>query len=110
MHHVPTLTLECGTTLYDVPVAYKTWGRLAPTADNVMVVCHHITGSPDLSEWWPSLTTGGSNVGFDTRELYVVCVNCLGSPYGTASPVTAQSPGKRWGPEFPATTIRDDVW
>lgn len=35
-----------------------------------------------------------------------------GSPYGTASPVTknpSRSDGGWWGPEFPATTVRDDV-
>ena len=55
---------------------------------------------------------GGSGRAFDVTRFFVVCLNSLGSPYGTASPVTAKDgdPEKeRYGPEFPLTTIRDDV-
>ena len=33
---IPEFTLECGITLREVPVAYKTWGELNATRDNVM--------------------------------------------------------------------------
>ncbi|KAH8667374.1 Alpha/Beta hydrolase protein [Tricladium varicosporioides] len=39
-------------------------------------------------------------------------MNSLGSPYGSASPVTYKDgnpANERYGPEFPLTTIRDDV-
>jgi len=39
-------------------------------------------------------------------------MNSLGSPYGSASPVTCKDgnpKNERYGPEFPLTTIRDDV-
>jgi homoserine O-acetyltransferase/O-succinyltransferase len=41
-----------------------------------------------------------------------VCLNSLGSPYGSASPVTSKDGDPalgHYGPEFPLTTIRDDV-
>lgn len=52
---LPSFTLECGETLRDVPVAYKTWGKLNDRRDNVMVICHAFTGSSDVEDWcvWP---------------------------------------------------------
>ncbi|KAK4155426.1 Alpha/Beta hydrolase protein [Chaetomidium leptoderma] len=108
---VPSFTLESGATLSNVPVAYTTRGTLSPNGDNVMVICHALTGSADVADWWGPLL-GGPGRAFDTSRFFVVCMNSLGSPYGTASPVTAKdgdaSKG-RYGPEFPLTTIRDDV-
>lgn len=108
---IPSFTLESGVTLRNVPVAYTTRGTLSPERDNCMVICHALTGSADVSDWWGPLL-GGPGRAFDTSRFFVVCLNALGSPYGTASPVTSKDndPKKgRYGPEFPLTTIRDDV-
>jgi len=52
----------------------------------------------------------GPGRAFDPTKFFIVCCNVLGSPYGTASPVTLNSEtGVTYGPEFPLTTIRDDV-
>lgn len=51
IHTVPQFTLECGRTLREVPVAYKTWGKLNATRDNVMIICHAFTGSADVEDW-----------------------------------------------------------
>lgn len=94
-----------------MPLAYTTRGKLSADADNVMVICHALTGSADVSDWWGPLL-GGPGRAFDISRFFVVCMNSLGSPYGTASPVTAKDgdPEKgNYGPEFPLTTIRDDV-
>ncbi|KAG6804819.1 homoserine O- acetyltransferase, partial [Tricholoma furcatifolium] len=50
VHIVPSFTLECGSVLKDVPVAYKTWGELSENADNVMIICHAFTGSADVED------------------------------------------------------------
>lgn len=108
---VPSFTLESGATLHNVPVAYTTRGTLSPNGDNAMVICHALTGSADVSDWWGPLL-GGPGRAFDTSRFFIVCMNSLGSPYGTASPVTAKDGDPfngRYGPEFPLTTIRDDV-
>ncbi|KAJ7183431.1 Alpha/Beta hydrolase protein [Mycena filopes] len=105
---VPSFTLECGTELRQVPVAYKTWGRLNAARDNVMIICHAFTGSADVEDWWGPLM--GPGRAFDPHRFFIFCANVLGSPYGTASPITINpDTGKPYGPEFPATTIRDDV-
>jgi homoserine O-acetyltransferase len=108
---IPSFTLESGETLINAPLAYSTRGKLSPDKDNVMVICHALTGSADVGDWWGPLL-GGPGRAFDISRFFVICMNSLGSPYGTASPVTARDgdAGKeRYGPEFPLTTIRDDV-
>jgi homoserine O-acetyltransferase/O-succinyltransferase len=108
---IPSFTLESGVTLHNVPLAYTTRGTLSSNGDNAMVICHALTGSADVSDWWGPLI-GGPGRAFDTSRFFVVCMNSLGSPYGTASPVTAKHgdpANDRYGPEFPLTTIRDDV-
>ncbi|KAJ2603494.1 homoserine O- acetyltransferase [Coemansia sp. RSA 1722] len=105
---IPSYTLESGDVLREVPVAYKTWGALNTEANNCMVICHALTGSSDVADWWGPLL--GSGRAFDTSKFFVVCCNVLGSPYGTASPLTINpETGKPYGPDFPLTSIRDDV-
>ncbi|KAJ6617116.1 Alpha/Beta hydrolase protein [Mycena sp. CBHHK59/15] len=105
---LPTFGLECGSTLHSVPVVYKTWGTLNARRNNVMVICHAFTGCTDVDEWWGTLM--GPGKAFDPAYFFIFCANVLGSPYGTASPVSINpSTSKRYGPDFPPTTIRDDV-
>ncbi|PWN30875.1 homoserine O-acetyltransferase, partial [Jaminaea rosea] len=122
----PHFTLESGITLKNVPIAYKTWGKLDPVRkDNVLVVAHALTGSADVEDWWGPLLGPGKL--FDPTRFFIFCANVLGSPYGSGSPCTrkdgedcdattgrfsreAEWSGEGWwGPEFPATTVRDDV-
>ncbi len=64
----PRFTLESGVTLTNVPVAFKTWGKLAPTTkDNALVVCHALTGSADVEDWWGPLL--GKDKVFDYTPL-----------------------------------------
>jgi homoserine O-acetyltransferase len=73
-----------------------------------MVICHALTGSADVEDWWGPLV--GPGLVFDPTRYFIFCANALGSPYGTASPVSINpNTGKKWGPEFPSTTMRDDV-
>ncbi|PBK75352.1 homoserine O-acetyltransferase [Armillaria solidipes] len=105
---VPRFTLESGVELRDVPVAYKTWGHLNATKDNVMIICHAFTGSADVEDWWGPLM--GVGKAFDPKRFFIFCANVIGSPYGTVSPVSINpDTGKPYGPEFSASTIRDDI-
>ncbi|KAI8807785.1 Alpha/Beta hydrolase protein [Cladochytrium replicatum] len=57
--------------------------------------------------WGPLLGAGRA---FDPTVYFIFCGNVLGSPYGSASPLTINPvTGKPYGPEFPVASIRDDV-
>ncbi|KAJ9634137.1 hypothetical protein H2204_006468 [Knufia peltigerae] len=108
---VPSFTLESGVVLKNVPVAYTTRGQLSENKDNALVICHALSGSADVADWWGPLL-GGTGQAFDMTRFFIVCLNSLGSPYGSASPVTSRDGDPElgnYGPEFPLTTIRDDV-
>jgi homoserine O-acetyltransferase len=101
-------TVESGAVLPRVSVAYQTWGTLSPTRDNAVLVCHALTGSADVSDWWGALI--GSEGALDPNSDFIVCSNVLGSCYGTTGPGSPE-----WDavfgahPEAPAVTIRDVV-
>jgi len=100
--------LESGIHLKEVTVAYKTWGELNGARDNVMIICHAFTGSANVEDWWGPLM--GPGRAFDPTKYFIFCGNVMGSPYGTCSPIsTNPDTGQPYGPEFPLTTIRDDI-
>jgi homoserine O-acetyltransferase len=42
---LPTpLRLDCGRELHPLRVAYETYGTLSPSRDNVILVCHALSG------------------------------------------------------------------
>lgn len=105
---IPHFTLESGQQLIQVPVAYSSWGRLNKEANNALIICHALTGSSDVQDWWKPLL--GPGKAFDPSRFFIICFNLLGSPYGSASPLTPHPlTGKPYGPTFPETTLRDDV-
>ncbi|KAJ0158370.1 Homoserine O-acetyltransferase [Colletotrichum tanaceti] len=102
------LQLKSGGTLSGCPVACKTWGKLNEDGNNVLVICHALTGSSDVGDWWKPLI--GPGKAFDPRHFFIFCGNVLGSPYGSASPLSINPDAARqYASEFPQTTVRDDV-
>jgi homoserine O-acetyltransferase len=99
--------LESGAVLDDLAVAYRTWGRLSPAADNAVIVCHALTGSADADLWWAPLF--GAGRALDPDRDFIVCANVLGGCYGSTGPATRDAAGRRLGTRFPAVTIRDQV-
>lgn len=100
--------LESGDVLPEVRIAFRSWGQLNPAGTNAVVVCHALTGSPDVDLWWSNLL--GSGHAFDPDRDFVICCNVLGSCYGSTGPASIR-PGTdhRWGADFPATTVADTV-
>ncbi|KAI8602820.1 homoserine-O-transacetylase [Dissophora ornata] len=110
---IPKFTFESGFTIRDVPVAYKTWGVLNKTADNCMIICHPLSRSVDVEDWWDNLMgtceLEGKGKAIDETKFFVVCMNVMGSPYGSASSLMMNpETGAPYGPEFPQATVRDD--
>ena len=111
------VVLESGEVLPEVVVTFQTWGRLAPGADNAVLVEHALTGDSHVvgdagpgqptPGWWPGLIGPGRPL--DTDALYVVAINVLGGCRGTTGPGSPAPDGRPWGSRFPRTTIRDQV-
>ncbi|MDX1665837.1 MAG: homoserine O-acetyltransferase [Saprospiraceae bacterium] len=100
--------LESGRQLPQLEVAYHTFGRLNERRDNVVWICHALTGSSDAADWWSGLV--GEGKVFDPDEYFIVCSNMLGSCYGTTGPASPDpETEKKYGPGFPLITIRDMV-
>lgn len=106
---LPTpVELEVGAILPQVTVAYRTWGTLSSAGNNAVLVCHALTGSADVDQWWPELL--GAGKALDPTRDFIVCSNVLGGCYGSTGPASV-SPltGRRYGAGFPAVTVRDLV-
>lgn len=112
------LQLECGRTLGPIQVAYETYGRLNEARDNVVLVCHALSGDahaagkhhPDDPKpgWWDIMI--GPGKGIDTDKYFVICSNILGGCKGTAGPSSINpATGRAWGLDFPVVTIEDMV-
>ena len=128
--------LDSGRELHPVRVAYETYGTLSPKRDNVILVCHALSGDahaagssavpPDAGTrdgfgaedrdgtagaglgWWDGMI--GPGKAFDTDEFYVVSTNLLGGCRGTTGPSsTNPATGKPYGSDFPVLTVADMV-
>jgi homoserine O-acetyltransferase len=130
------IRLDCGRELPGVRVAYETYGTLSPLRDNVILVCHALSGdahaagfatvAPDASTrdgfaaesrdgvagkglgWWDGMI--GPGKAFDTDRFFVVCTNLLGGCRGTTGPSsTDPATGRPYGSDFPVVTVADMV-
>ena len=106
------IPLDCGRSLSPVRVAYETYGTLSPARDNVILVCHALSGDahaagfaktppPESTRdgfraderdagkgrglgWWDGMI--GPGKAFDTDRFFVVSSNLLGGCRGTTGP------------------------
>lgn len=100
-----SLDLECGGRLEKARIVFHTSGV---TTGRVIWICHALTANSDPEDWWPEMVGPGKTI--DTEKDYVVCVNMLGSAYGSEGPAQINpASGKPWMLDFPDITIRDTV-
>ena len=67
---VKTFSLESGDVLENAEIRYNCYGTLNAKKDNVLVVCHALTGNASLHTWWGDLL--GEGKAFDTSRYFVV--------------------------------------
>jgi len=128
--------LDCGRELHGVRVAYETYGSLSPRRDNVILVCHALSGDAHAAGfaltpggegtrdgfgaedrdgsarkslgWWDGMI--GPGKAFDTDRYFVVSTNLLGGCRGTTGPSSPNpETGEPYGPDFPVITVADMV-
>ncbi len=100
--------------LPEVQIAYETWGHLAAERDNAVLLftglspSAHAASSPQdpTPGWWESMV--GPRKPIDTRRFYVVCVNSLGSCFGSTGPASLDlRSGQPYRLNFPSLTVED---
>ena len=112
------LGLDCGKTLAPIDVAYETYGKLNEAGDNVVLICHALSGDAHVAGlntaddkktgWWDVMVGPGKAI--DTNKYFVVCSNFLGGCSGTTGPSSINpATGKPYGLDFPIITIADMV-
>ncbi len=103
-----------GGKLPNITMAYETWGKLNSAKSNVVVVLtglsassHIASSSSDKSAgWWESMV--GKNKPINTEEFHVICINTLGSCFGSTSPVTINEKTKKpYRLTFPELSVED---
>ncbi len=101
--------LVSGQRLPSVTLRYALYGRLNAARDNALLVCHALSGSARAGDWWPQLFDSADGV-FDLKRDCVVCVNVLGSCYGSTGPRDVNpATGELYGADFPLVAVRDWV-
>jgi homoserine O-acetyltransferase len=74
-------TLESGEILSPLDLRCTIYGKLNAEKSNAVLVFHALTGSSRVNEWWNEIL--GDGLGLDTARFAFVCVNALGSCYGS---------------------------
>jgi homoserine O-acetyltransferase len=131
-----SLRLDCGRDLSHVRIAFETYGTLSPARDNVILVCHALSGDAHAAGysrtapaagtrdgfraderdagagrslgWWDGMI--GPGKAFDTDRFFVVSSNLLGGCRGTTGPSSLNpATGRPYGADFPVITVADMV-
>ena len=100
--------LESGAELQPLTLRYALYGKLNPERDNAILVCHALSGSARIADWWPEMFEPDGIL--DIRRHCVIGINVIGSCYGSTGPgSTNPRTGLPYGKEFPLVGIRDMV-
>jgi len=114
-HHSP-FSFELGGEIKTLELAYETYGQLSAKKDNVILINHALSTnshaashSGDTSPgWWEAFIGPGKAI--NTDHFYVMCINNLGSCFGSSGPSSidpnTQTPYQN---SFPTFTIKDMV-
>lgn len=119
-------TFDSGETLPGICLAYETYGQLAEDKSNAILLFHALTGShhahgynPELPEagsfwqqenhqgWWDRMIGPGKPL--DTEKYFIICINYLGSCYGSSGPTSIAPDGEPWGSRFPLVNANDQA-
>lgn len=121
------LTLRDGGKIAPLTLAYEIYGELNDERSNAVLVFHALTGSQHAAginddvpgvdgRWTDEVRTGwwddfiGPDRALDTDDLAVICVNYVGSCYGSTGPSSIDpATGERYGSSFPRLSLADVV-
>jgi homoserine O-acetyltransferase/O-succinyltransferase len=108
------LQLYRGGVLRGALSAYETWGRLNAARDNAILLftglspsAHAASNDRDPSPgWWQRMLGPGRAI--DTNRYFVVCVNSLGSCFGSTGPASIDPATRQpYRLTFPELSVED---
>ncbi len=103
-----------GGYLESPTLAFETWGTLNPERDNAILIftglspsAHAASSAEDPAPgWWEEMI--GSGLPLDTDRYFVICVNSLGSCFGSTGAASINpETGRRYRLDFPLLTLED---
>ena len=95
-------------------LAYETWGTLNEARDNAILIFTGLSPSAHASScaqdptpgWWEEMI--GKELPIDTDRYFVICVNSLGSCFGSTGPASVNpETGHRYRLSFPVLHLED---
>ena len=95
------VALQSGEVLRGAHLAYKTYGELSPTGDNVVVLPTFYTGTHQRNEGF-----FGHGRAIDPAKHFIVSINMLGNGL-SSSP--SNTPAPQNGSRFPDITLWDNI-
>ena len=103
-----------GGYLASPSVAYETWGKLEGKGDNAVIIftglspSAHAASSPEnpSAGWWEDMI--GSGLPIDTDRYFVICVNSLGSCFGSTGAADVNPETREiYRTTYPVLTLED---
>ncbi len=103
-----------GGKLLSPTIAYETWGALNHDRNNAILIftglspsAHAASSNEDpVPGWWEEIIGPGRPI--DTRRYYVICVNSLGSCFGSTGPASVDPrTGDIYRLKFPVLSLED---
>jgi homoserine O-acetyltransferase/O-succinyltransferase len=107
-------TLYRGGVLHQAQIAYETRGQLNTARDNAILVFTGLSPSQHAASserdpapgWWERII--GPGLAIDTTRHFIVCVNSLGSCFGSTGPSSINpATGERYRVTFPEIAVED---
>ena len=106
--------LQAGGQLVGAEVAVESYGHLSAARDNAVLIFTGLSASAHAAShpgdpspgWWEAMI--GPGKALDTDRLFVVCVNSLGSCFGSTGPGSLNpATGRLYGADFPELRVED---
>ena len=103
-----------GGVLHGARIAYESWGQLNDARDNAILLftglspSAHAAATADNNApgWWQRMI--GPTLAIDTSRYFVLCVNSLGSCFGSTGPASIDpATGERYRLAFPEVALED---
>jgi homoserine O-acetyltransferase len=103
-----------GGYLESPTVAYETWGELTAKRDNAILLFTGLSPSAHAassvenptSGWWEDMI--GPGLPLNTNDFYVICINSLGSCFGSTGPASVNpETDELYRLAFPVLTLED---